>query len=120
MRRVVDGDTLLDMVDGDHEFFNELVSNMLSYGKQLVSELALAVTCDDLEWLRTTAHTLKGTAGNFRIHRVAHAAAELEQECASGDLQAAANLVAHVQDEWERFAQVGEHMVRLGVVDEVV
>ena len=100
--QAVDPEEILDRVDGDLEFLQELAELFFESSEELLSELHTAIASGDAETVGTTAHTLKGALENFGAMRAFNLALELEKMGKSGMLDQAktvsAKLEAELQD----------------------
>ncbi|MDO8682183.1 MAG: response regulator [Armatimonadota bacterium] len=95
----VDSNTLdmtaaLACVDGDKELLAELAQLFLDDYPRLISAAKEAIATSDAQALQRSAHTLKGSVGNFSAKAAFDAAFNLEQIGRSGDLTKA-------QEAWE-------------------
>jgi HPt (histidine-containing phosphotransfer) domain-containing protein len=91
----------LERVEGDRELLAEMIGLFLEEYPDLVAELRSALTVHDATLLHHTAHTLKGSVGNFSAHRAFAAALTLEKLGRSGDLAAAPAAFAALERELE-------------------
>ncbi len=80
-------DTILERFLGDRELLSSVAQTFVARVPVLLGELDVAVTRGDADAVQRTAHTLKGSAGNFGHGPSFAAAAELERLGRSGDLE---------------------------------
>lgn len=99
---LLDRAAALARVEGDAELLSELVRVFLGEWPRLAGELRRALEDADARTLARTAHSLKGSVGNFAARRAWEATERLELMAQSGDLKSAAGACAAVEDEIER------------------
>ncbi|MBI4873076.1 MAG: Hpt domain-containing protein [Acidobacteria bacterium] len=91
----------LERVGGDEELLREIAVLFLEECPQMMSEIQSAVATGNAIALERTAHSLKGSVGNFGAHQAFRAAARLEAIGRSRDLssvsQAWADLAAAME-----------------------
>jgi signal transduction histidine kinase/CheY-like chemotaxis protein len=85
-RTVLDEHALLERCGGDVEMKREVIQLFLSEYPSQWAAIREAALARDAATLRSAAHTLKGTAGNFGAGRVVAAARRLEEQGASDTL----------------------------------
>ena len=102
---LLDETGLLAGVGGDKQLLRELAELFLGESPQLLSQIRQAVTSRDAEKLRTSAHALKGSVGNFAARNAYEAAQKLETMGREGDLAAVGAAYAALEDEVTRLAQ---------------
>ena len=83
---VIDVSEALERVDGDKELLGELVAIFLEETPSMVAEIKEAIAQNDAKALEYSAHTLKGSVGNFGAKNVIEAAFVLEKAGREGDL----------------------------------
>ena len=88
---VIDKVAALDCIDGDEELLREMVEIFLDDCPKLLNDIRQAVTGRDSESLHRSAHTLKGSVGNFSASAAYEAALKLEMMGRSGN-------VAHAEE----------------------
>jgi len=76
--QAIDVRALMDRLDGDWMLLEELVSLYLDDEPVLMKQIARAIAAGDAEALRRSAHTLKGSVGNFCAPAAQAAALALE------------------------------------------
>jgi HPt (histidine-containing phosphotransfer) domain-containing protein len=97
--QVVDVAALMDRLEGDRELLQELVALYLEDEPGLLDQIARAVDSKDADALRRSAHTLKGSVGNFCAPGAHAAALALEDAGRSGELKAASVLFDRLRQE---------------------
>ena len=100
---LLDPDQVLDRVDGDVELLRELVTMFLEDCPRLLEEIEAAVVRRDAEGLARTAHTLKGSIGNFDTGATFEAALRLEMMGREGDLSSVDEAWVALRDAVARF-----------------
>jgi HPt (histidine-containing phosphotransfer) domain-containing protein len=78
MDDIVNVAALMDRLDGDRELLRELIGLYLEDEPSLIDQMAAAVSAGDAPRLARSAHTLKGSVGNFCAPAAHGAAAALE------------------------------------------
>jgi HPt (histidine-containing phosphotransfer) domain-containing protein len=96
---------LLEMVGGDAEVLREIVGLFLEDVPMRLAALADALQAGDLTATYRAAHTLKGAAGNFGVPDIMQAALAVEQHARGGDLAAARQAAAALEDQLARLVQ---------------
>jgi len=99
-----DPDVVLKRVDGDRELLKEVADIFLEDTPRLLADLRNAIIRGDARALERTAHSLKGSVGNFGARRASEAAGALEQMGRQGDFVRAQ----------ESFAQLDHQLGLLG------
>ena len=99
--QAIDPDVVLERVDGDLEFLQELADLFFENSDELLATLQEAIEAADAESTGATAHALKGAVGNFGAMRAYNLAYELEKMGKSGNLGAARQKFAELQSELE-------------------
>lgn len=90
------------MEDDAPEIAGRLVSSFLARVPRYLDQLKAAAQDGDRSNIETTAHALKGVAGNLGATEIAATAAELELRSGDGDLTDASRLIAQVEGEFFR------------------
>lgn len=73
-------------VGGDEELLKEIADIFLEDYPKVFAEIEAALACGDARRLEQSAHTLKGSAGNFGAKAVVETASRLEQMGRTGRL----------------------------------
>lgn len=81
-----DVDAAMAQVGGDLELFKEIVGIFVEDSEKLLSEIENAISRGDEKALERSAHTLKGSAGNFGAKTAVETALKLELMGRSGQL----------------------------------
>jgi signal transduction histidine kinase/CheY-like chemotaxis protein/HPt (histidine-containing phosphotransfer) domain-containing protein len=92
----------LNHVGGDEELLRELVELFLEERPVLMADVKQSIARGDSESLRKSAHTLKGSVGNFCAQGAFEAAQRLERMGKSGDLSEVETAWRALQCEMER------------------
>jgi HPt (histidine-containing phosphotransfer) domain-containing protein len=82
-------DELLERLGGDEQLVQEVVRLFLDDCPRRLADLKAAVEARDAEQIRTTAHALKGAAGNLSAMALFEAARTLERMAHENQLDAA-------------------------------
>jgi HPt (histidine-containing phosphotransfer) domain-containing protein len=97
-----DDDALRILVEeGDFEV-SELVDLFVASAPASISEMRLALEKSNLKNLVITAHTLKGTCGNFGAAPLRELCIQIEQAGLSGDTDSSADLILSAERELDR------------------
>jgi two-component system, sensor histidine kinase and response regulator len=99
---VLDVEEALARVGEDREFLAELVETFLEECPALISAIQAAVADHDPKALRLSAHTLKGSVGNFGAKAAFDAAGALEMMGRQGELSGAPAALAALEQELAR------------------
>ena len=83
---IIDVSEVLERVDGDKELLGELVELFLEESPSMLADVKEAVAQQDTKALEYSAHTLKGSVGNFGAKNAYEAAFVLEQAGRAGSL----------------------------------
>ena len=88
--------------EGDTKLLQQACDLFRQSYPKLISQLRAAVRSGDAATVERTAHTLKGSLGNFGGTRPAEAALRLEKMGHLGDLRHALTTIDELEDEIER------------------
>ena len=80
---------LMDTVDGHEDLLRELVDVFLEDAPRLLEQVRRALMIDDGTALYKSAHTLKGSAGNFAAPQVVACITRIEAGARANDFAAA-------------------------------
>ena len=94
---VIDRGELLIRIDDDMELLGELIELFLEDYPQLMTEIEQGIAAQDAFILKRSAHTLKGSVGNFCANAAFQAAFELEQAGSAGDFTDADRKLANLK-----------------------
>jgi two-component system, sensor histidine kinase and response regulator len=83
----LDRASLLDRVEGDHELLVEMIHLFLEDAPQLLAAMRQALEGRDMPVLERSAHSMKGAASNFSADTTVAAAAQLEKDAKSGEVE---------------------------------
>ena len=98
---VLDREALLENVDGDMEFLDNLVKRFLEYSPDLLSRIEKAFCEGDRLTLEEAAHTMKGAVGSFRATLAFEAASRLEKVAGEGNLTEVSEAIEKLKEELE-------------------
>lgn len=100
-----DQDDLLARVGGSQALLQEVIELFLEDGPRLLNEIREGLAAGDAAVVYKTAHTLKGSAGNFGGQDVIALAQRLEARAREGDLPTAATVFATLEAEVDRLME---------------
>jgi CheY-like chemotaxis protein len=83
---------------GDEAIVEEICDLFLAEAGPRLAAMRTAAASGDAEWLRSHAHTLKGSASNVGAALVASVAGELEERCRVEDLEGVAAVLTRLGD----------------------
>jgi HPt (histidine-containing phosphotransfer) domain-containing protein len=92
----------LDRLGGDKELLEEVAQLFLQTSPDLLAEIRRAVAAGNAEALERSAHTLKGSVGNFGAEAAFDAALRLEKIGRSRELRGAEEALGVLEREMER------------------
>jgi two-component system sensor histidine kinase/response regulator len=115
---VLDRAVLLERVQGDGELLEELVTLFLAAYPQQLADLRAAVARGDSAGVYRTAHSLKGSVGNFAARPAVEAARTLEEMAHAGDLSRAPFVLADLESAMERLRPVLQALTREALTQE--
>ncbi|RIK38907.1 MAG: hybrid sensor histidine kinase/response regulator [Chloroflexi bacterium] len=93
---------LQEMMGGNPAHLRELIDGFLDDAPQLVAALRRGLETGDAAAIRLAAHSLKSNAADFGAERLRTLAQTLEQQAKAGTLAGADELVAAVEQEYQR------------------
>ena len=99
-----DPNAVLKRVDGDRDLLKEIAGLFFEDTPRLMVEIRKAIECSDANALERSAHTLKGSIGNFGARHASEFAYSLEQMGRNGDFARAL----------EAFEQLEQQLALLG------
>lgn len=111
----IDGSALLVNLDDDRELLRKLVDTFTAESHDQLARISRAIERRDSEALRLTAHSVKGSLGNFVATRACQLAQELENAGRQGDFTKVDPLFAELETE---LARVHEELGELIKSDE--
>jgi CheY-like chemotaxis protein len=97
----IDVDGLMERVFHDKDFLGELIDLFAEDGPALLDQLREAISRQDGPLATKTAHTFKGTVGNFCATKAHQMAYEVERLCEEGDFGQAAERLTALEAEFE-------------------
>jgi len=92
-----DPNVVLRRVDGDRDLLREVAGLFFEDTPRLLAEVRNAITRGDGNALERSAHTLKGSVGNFGARVASEAAHRLEQMGRQGDFARASETFAELE-----------------------
>ncbi|MEB3830064.1 PAS domain S-box protein [Phormidium sp. CCY1219] len=99
----VDGDRLHQISRGDAEFARELLSTFANDACTYIAQAWQALESQDTQTLARKAHQLKGASGTVAVRFIPEIASQLEAQAKSERLEDARELLASLQEIFERF-----------------
>jgi len=111
---VFDRAAALSRLEGDAELLSELAAIFLEDSPRLMQKLREAIDRLDSEELARTAHTLKGSVGNFAALPALEAAQHLEAVAKAGNLVDAEKAYLALEEEIQRLRPALEALVEEG------
>jgi two-component system, sensor histidine kinase and response regulator len=97
---------ILAHFEGDAELVRELAEIFLRECPRLLHDLRAAIQNADAQALERSAHSLKGSVGNFSVSMAHTSANQLEMLGKSGSTEGAAQIFAALETQLQRFNQV--------------
>jgi HPt (histidine-containing phosphotransfer) domain-containing protein len=105
-REILNLAAALDRVGGDSELLEEIAKLFLDTAPKLLDQIRQAVADRDAAALARSAHTLKGSVGNFSADAAFEAAFRLEKMGRSGELTGVEEAYAALEEVMQRVTQV--------------
>jgi HPt (histidine-containing phosphotransfer) domain-containing protein len=90
---------VLKRVEGDRDLLREVVTLFFEDTPRLLADIRNAISCSDGNALQRSAHTLKGSVGNFGARAAFEAALSLEQMGRNLDFARATEVFAQLQQQ---------------------
>ena len=106
--KILDLTYLVEAVDGDPVFIDEILKEYLSEMAEYVVELPAQLHQGNLDYLVRAAHTIKGASSNVGAARVRETASKLETRVARGQLDGSESLIKILQQEVGRVKELVE------------
>ena len=98
--------------DGDLELVRELAGMFIEECPKYLNDMSEAVRAGDAHALERSAHTFKGSVGNFSTVGAHESALKLETLGKSGDLTGASEILNLLQEQLAQFTQVLARMTK--------
>lgn len=95
---ILDQALALERVGGDEELLQEMAQLFLEECPAQLDAVREAVQSRDAKALERSAHSLKGSVGNFGAALAHHAALTLEMAARKGELESVDAALAHLED----------------------
>ena len=102
---IFDLDSVLDMVDGEIDFMQELIELFLTELPAHLDTIRRGISEGDTEGVLQIAHRLKSSVGNLGGRRAQSVVCELEQQARTGSLASADELLTRCEFELAQFQQ---------------
>ena len=99
---ILDRKTLWERVAGDADLLREIIELFLADCPERLLELHEALTHQDFPALARAAHRLKGALGNISANHALAAVRRVETAARAGDVQAATEALARLENELAR------------------
>ena len=97
---------ILARFDGDLELAHELARMFIEECPKYLNDMHEAVRAGDSHALQHSAHTFKGSVGNFSTVGAHESALKLEMLGKSGDLAGASEILNLLQEQLAQFTQI--------------
>lgn len=102
---VFDRDSVIDMVDGEIDFMQELIEMFLDDLPTHIETIRQGISSNDAESVQQVTHRLKTSVGNLGGRRAQPLVKELEQQARTGSVAGTDDLFARCEFEIEQFQQ---------------
>lgn len=103
MDDIINVSALMDRLEGDRDLLKELAGLYLEDEQSLIDQISAALKDGQADALRRSAHTLKGSVGNFCAPAAHASAAALEAAGRDGRLEEAPALFERLVTDLDRF-----------------
>ena len=113
--KILDMEALMARLDGDKELLAEIAGLFLESSSELLLEIREAIDKGDEKGLERSAHTLKGSVGNFFAKKAVDASLRLETMGREGALDEAPQAFEVLEKEIERLIPLLENLQKEGV-----
>ncbi len=104
-------DEALNRVAGDMDLLKEIAALFLSGCNQSLADIGKALTDGDMNKLASSAHSLKGSVGNFAAERAFLTAQSIEHSARDGDLEGSRQAFATLSLEIESLKTALEKII---------
>jgi HPt (histidine-containing phosphotransfer) domain-containing protein len=98
--------------EGDSEFLRELIGIYLDDSPKRLAQLEEAIARQDAAMIIRSAHTLKGSSGNFGAEQFAKIAQEIETHAKAGNMAAAAAGMPALKSAFEQVTAALQQLAR--------
>jgi CheY-like chemotaxis protein len=95
---VPDMNSVLELLDGDHELLQEVVDLFLRDCPEQLAAIREGIARNQATGLERASHALKGSVSNFAVPAIFHAAQRLENIGREGDLTRAPEALADLEE----------------------
>jgi CheY-like chemotaxis protein len=106
---------ILAHFDGDADLVRELAEIFLKECPKYLRDIHGAISAGDANALQRSAHSLKGSLGNFSTKGAHSSVLQLETLGRAGSLDGAAEILRTLKEQLERFNQILQGMVKQAV-----
>lgn len=106
--KILDLSYLIEAVDGDPAFINEILRDYLTEMAEYLVELPVQLQRGNLDYLIRAAHTIKGASSNVGATRVRETASKFESRLSKGHLDGSESLIKLLQQEVARVRELVE------------
>lgn len=97
----IDTDLLTDLQEVMEDEFNKLITTYLGDSQKRLDALQVCLNNQDMDELRKTAHTLKGSSSNLGAPYLAELCQELENMAKNGLLSGETSLLDKIREEYQ-------------------
>lgn len=108
---IFDRESVLEMVDGEVEFVQELVEIFLEDLPTQLAAIRDGLANNDATTVQLIGHRLKGSLGNLGGRRAQYSMQILEQQARQGDLEGISELFAECELELQAFQDELSHFM---------
>ncbi|MEN6520399.1 MAG: response regulator [Armatimonadota bacterium] len=109
---IMDVEAIMERVGGDEDLLSEITDLFLNDYPKLMNELKNAIDQADNKSIERTAHTLKGSVGNFTTGETYEAALVVEQIGCAGNMTGVDEAYRHLANSLERLKSALSPFVR--------
>jgi len=85
--KVLDRSVLISSLGDDRELIEEILELFRTAADDILDTLRISVIDGDLESVKKSAHSLKGSAGNIGAYALEESIREVETSCSDGNLK---------------------------------
>lgn len=110
INQVVDLADLRERLEGDKELFLDVAEAFMQDFPVQLEEIVVAINQNNIEKIKTVAHTIKGALSNLSVKRGAQLARELENNAASIAASAMIEIVEGLKNELKLFQMLVEEI----------
>lgn len=96
-----DGEKLLEMLNGDKDSFNIILTTFIDYTNGRISDLEVLLENNSFGEAAKIAHSMKGSTANGRCEQLLALTKNIEKEILDEDAEAAGKTLKQIKKEWE-------------------